>query len=422
MSLSTAKVKLDDLPSERFLSDPLRSRVSLNAQKVAAPAQRNVVARMLPGGRPAPPAPPPANGRPPPRSSRVSEDDEDEEDDDDDDGSDSSNNATRRRNGRRVLANRSRQPTNTSHGPFTIDAKTNVVSLTFGAGFRDLCGTVSKQAASVTIKFPDIVKSADSPELASKFASYDPTRAVPITVSVLGTSLGDNERHCVLEIYDACNKPLFSKFLQKTNSADASSAGGYPLFLLRPTGDNTIMLNAPALTAEHKSYWAFNLETLEKNTSDFRHPVSGEAFKIIRKNSKCAALMDYALSVKNTIIRPRLLENDNYTYAADKDLIQLPLDLFNRTVAAYKRKLATVQSTSFDLSSVRVCLKLLDLSRELDCVDPKNVSGVVAVRIEAHIALKPDNGQETDVSEYVSKTAITRGDTSDESDDDDEDL
>jgi hypothetical protein len=181
-----------------------------------------------------------------------------------------------------------------------------------------VCGSASKNAASVNIRFAEIVKSADNPEIANKLSSFDATRTVPISLRVLGTSLGDFEKHCAVEVYDAAGKPLFSKFVQKHNSADAAFTSGYPLFLLCKGGSNTIMFNPPALSNDHKNYWCFTMETLEKNTSSYVNPSTQEQFKIIKKNSRCAALLDYALSVKNRIIIPRLLENAAYQLPDDQ--------------------------------------------------------------------------------------------------------
>ena len=430
MSLRTTPIKLDELPSERYLANPLRAQTG--ARKTTLVGGHRIASRTLPTGGEllkrqgsAPKAPLPnsaaANGGAQNRLKGSSSEDEDDDgdDDDEDDESDEAGGEDRMTALRRRLQQTSGD--GGGLGPFSVAAKTNRCTLTFVAGFNNILGSFSKQAASVTIRFSDIVRAADDIEVSNKLASYDPTRTVPISLRVLGTSLGEMERFCALEIYDASGKPLFSKFVTKHNTSDLVIQSGYPLFMFYKGGNNTVMLNPPALTQEHRSFWSFNLDTLEKNTTTYTVPgPNGESFKLVKKDSLCAKLMDYALSVKNKIISPRLLENDKFFSADDKTILKIPFELYTKVVQAYKKKLAQVQSSSFDLSSMKVVLKVLDLAKENNLVDIKTISGHIALQVDAHIPRRSVLNEDAEnVKDYLKRTQVDKQDTSDEDSDDD---
>lgn len=430
MSLRTTSIRLDELPSERYLANPLRTQAG--ARKTTLVGGHRIASRTLPTGNEllkrqsssskAPPLPNSAAANAAARDrlkgSSSSDDDEEDVDNDDEDESETAG------EDRMTALRRRLQQTSGDGGglgPFSVAAKTNRCTLTFVAGFNNILGSFSKQAASVTIRFSDIVRAADNIEVSNKLASYDPTRTVPISLRVLGTSLGDMERFCALEVYDASGKPLFSKFVTKHNTSDLVIQSGYPLFMFNKGGNNTVMLNPPALTQEHRSFWSFNLDTLEKNTTTYTVPgPNGESFKLVKKDSLCAKLMDYALSVKNKIINPRLLENDKFFSADDKTILKIPLELYTKVVQAYKKKLAQVQSSSFDLSSIKVVLKILDLAKENNLVDIKTISGHVALQVEAHIPRRSDLNEDAEnVKDYLKRTQVDKAETSDEDSDDD---
>jgi len=174
-------------------------------------------------------------------------------------------------------------------------------------------------------------------------------------------------------------------------------AAGYPLFMYCPGAQNNIFFNPPELSADHKTYWTFTMETLEKNTSMFVNPSTGEQYVIIKKDSACAKLMQYALSERNDIVRnPWLLENPAYQNPNDPDNIRIPVDMYNKVKSAYRRKLGEIAATSFDLSSIRVVLKPLDLAKEMfveasrgsssaGVPNVNHIWGHVAIEVYAHI-------------------------------------
>ena len=293
---------------------------------------------------------------------------------------------------------RGRQPFDgpVASGPFAKVANTNRCSFQFVAGFKDINGALSKSSASVNIQFSEVLRHADTPE---SFTRLDPRRTIPIYVRVTGTSLSEDfQRVCALEVYDAAGKPMFSKFVHKHNNAESATTTGYPMFLYNKGGQNNIFFNPPELSADHKTYWTFTMETLEKNTSLFMNPTTGEQYVIIKKESGCAKLMQYALSDRNDIVRnPWLLENPAYQSPNDPDNIRLPVDMYNKVKAAYRKKLGEIAASSFDLSSVKVVLKPLELAKEMWAEQARlpqsgaavpNISqvwGHVAIEVYAHI-------------------------------------
>ncbi len=373
------RLVLDELPDDRFLKNPLRTREAAPALRVtAAPNAKTVATRVnsgLFGLRKS------GDAEVEPVGDNEDEDDEDEDHDD--------------------------QPGREGElGPFTLLSKTNKTKLVFVAGFKDMTGS-----ASVNIRFSDIVKAADNPEVAGRLNTFDPTRTVPISLRVLGTSLGEAEKHCALEVYDATGKPLFSRFVHKHHNSDAVYTSGYPLFLFAKGGSNMILFNPPALSNDHKNYWSFTMETLEKNTSSYVNPSTNEHFKIIKKNSRCAALLDYALSVKNRVVIPRLLQNPAYQLPDDPDNIRVPLDMYTKTRDAYRKKLSEIQSSSYDLSTIKVVLKPLELAKETKAFQPEAVAGHAVIEVVAHIPKKADlQDDQENIQEYMHRVSAVGGD------------
>jgi hypothetical protein len=276
-------------------------------------------------------------------------------------------------------------------GPFAKVANTNRCSFQFVAAFKDVNGALSKSSASVVIQFSEILRYADTPDSHSRL---DPRRTIPIYVRIVGTSLSEEfQRVCSLEVYDAAGKPMFSRFVHKANNTESAVATGYPLFLFHKGGQNNIFFNPPELSSDHKTYWTFTMETLEKNTSLFMNPSSGEKFVIIKKDSACAKLMQYALSERNDIVcNPPLLENPAYQNPNDPDNIRLPIEMYNKVKAAYRKKLGEIAATSFDMSSIKVVLKPLELAKEMWAEHTRSPLTVAAVpnisQVWGHVALE----------------------------------
>lgn len=393
MSLANRSIALDQLPDERIFN-PLRGRQGTRAARQAPPPQQRAAPE---------PAPAPrsglfsriANPAAQRASSQSLEAPEDGQSSESEDGEQAPASYSRRRQPAEP-----EQPV--ASGPFAKVANTNRCCFQFVAGFKDVSGSLSRSSASVTVQFSEVLRHADTPE---SYARLDPKRTIPIYVRVAGTSMSDEiRRMCTLEVYDAAGKPLFSKFVHKHNNAEGAIASGYPLFLFHAGGQNNIFFHPPELSAEHKTYWTFTMETLEKNTSMFVNPTTGEQFVIIKKDSGCAKLMQYALSERNDIVRnPWLLENPAYQNPNDPDNIRLPVDMYNKVKGAYRKKLGEIQATSFDLSSIKVVLKPLELAKEMHNEQQRSgavkhagvpnldhVWGHVAIEVYAHIPTGDD--------------------------------
>jgi hypothetical protein len=270
-------------------------------------------------------------------------------------------------------------------GPFVRVPKTSKVKMTAVAGFSDLAGALSSGASEVNIRWSDIVRATQEAGLAAKLSSYDPTKVVPISVRVLGTSLGSLQDHATLEIYDNSKpaKPLFTSWLNKHNSADAHHSTGFPLFMLG-RGRDRILIQPPQMTDAHSQYWHCDLGQLEQGTSDFVNPATGERYKIVRRDSRAAALLDYALSVRNRVVtNPRLLLNPSYVVQDSPELLRIPLKMFTDCRNAYASKLSEVNSQSYDFSNLKVHLKPLKLSKHM--FNGNNGVGHVALEIMAHV-------------------------------------
>jgi len=270
-------------------------------------------------------------------------------------------------------------------GPFVRVPKTSKVKMTAVAGFSDLAGALSSGASEVNIRWSDIVRATAESGLAAKLSGYDPTKVVPISVRVLGTSLGPLQDHAALEIYDNSKpaKPLFSSWMHKSNSADAHHSSGFPLFMLN-RGRDKVMIQPPQLTDAHSQYWHCDMSQLESGTSDFTNPATGERYKMVRRDSRAAALLDYALSVRNRVVtNPRLLLNPQYIMADSPELLRIPLKMFSDCRNAYAAKLADVNSQSYDFTQLKVHLKPLKLSKAM--FHGMNGAGHVAIEILCHM-------------------------------------
>jgi len=390
MSFSNQNIRLDQLPDQRIFN-PLRgNQKGRGSVKKSAPQQTGKQQQQQ---RPAG-----LFGRiaaPPPK--RVLDDLSDSADEDEL----SADEAPAARYAARPVGGNLLESTIAS-GPFAKVADTNQCSFQFIAAFKDVSGSLSKNSASVVIQFSEVLRHADTPN----FSKYDPRRTIPIYVRVAGTSLSDEHRRlCSLEVYDAAGKPLYSKHVHKHNNSEVATATGYPLFLFSQGAQNNILYHPPELSSDHKTYWTFTMETLEKNTSMFSNPTTGEQYVIIKKDSGCAKLMQYALSERNDIVRnPWLLENPAYQNPNDTDNIRLPVDLYNKVKSAYRKKLGEIAATSFDLSSIKVVLKPLELAKEMwneharspessaAVPNVNHVWGHVAIEVLAHIPSLEEEG------------------------------
>jgi len=154
MSLTSKSIALDQLPDQRIFN-PLRGKYQRRRGEDDAPVPppapqppqqppRGLFSRIAA----APPAPAPGT---PERDDASSSDGDDEEE----------QTQPRPRPGRAPVAT----------GPFAKVANTNQCQFQFVAGFKDISGSLSKNSASVTIQFSEVLRHADTPD---SFNKLDP--------------------------------------------------------------------------------------------------------------------------------------------------------------------------------------------------------------------------------------------------------
>ena len=265
-----------------------------------------------------------------------------------------------------------------SMGPFVHMPKTNKLKATLVVAFTDFASALNADGCVADVRWQDILKMANDAGLAQKLARFDPQKCVPISLSILGTNLGERESHCAVEVFDSSNppKPLYSTVGYKHSCDETSHVGGYPLFLLN-NGHRTIMHNPPKFTDELSAYWHINLSLLERGVESYRNPHTNERFRLVKRNSRAAAMLDYALSVKNNAVVPRLLSNKAYFLSDDPNLLKIPEKMYTDVYNAYKTKLETINGQSYNLSKLRFKLKPLALSRDYLRSHPLNHAHVM---------------------------------------------
>jgi hypothetical protein len=67
----------------------------------------------------------------------------------------------------------------------------------------------------------------------------------------------------------------------------------------------------------------------------------------VKRSSRAAAMLDYALSVKNNAVVPRLLANKAYFLSDDPNLLKIPEKMFTDVYTAYKTKLESINGQSY---------------------------------------------------------------------------
>jgi len=310
-------------------------------------------------------------------------------------------------------------------GPFVFSPKTNKLKLTMVAGFADVGSTLNGDGGVVDIRWADILKSANDAGLVNQLSRFDPHKCIPISLRILGTNLGDREPHMAIEVYDASTppKPLYSSCGYKHSTDETSHVAGYPLFLLS-SGQNMILHNPPKFTDELSAYWHLNLGLLERGVEQYRNPSTGDRFRLVKKNSRAAAMLDYALSVKNNAVVPRLLQNKSYCLSDDPSLLKIPEKMYQDVHSAYRTKLESINGQSYNLSKLRFKLKPLALSRDYIRSHPVGHAHAMFELI-THAPQVVDPNESDASYNWPAPMPMRRGaddDDDDEDDDDDDDL
>jgi len=240
-----------------------------------------------------------------------------------------------------------------SMNPVLVNNQSGVIKLTTNVGFTNMTCDTNCQNNVVNWNFHDVISAIPEYNLKNQMKMHDPSFAVPLSLKVLGTSLGDLENYFSLQVMDNSSpqRPLHSVTAFKLNSSDQVYSAGYPLYLMK-TGLNLVLLKSGEFNHEHLAYWSLNMDMLEKDISLIHMPGKTMENVIIKKDSQAAYMANYALSIKNQMVVPPLLENPAYTYAIDADYIMMPKNLYQDVKDAYKNKMDEVKEGSYDFSNI----------------------------------------------------------------------
>ena len=242
-----------------------------------------------------------------------------------------------------------------SMNPVSLNTRSGIIKMTTNLGFKNLTCQANCADNSVEWKFEDSIRSVPAGELQNAIRKYNPGFAVPLSMKVLGTSLGDLENYFALQVFDKSpsKKALHSVTGFKMNASDKVHLSGYPLYLMK-SGQNRVLLKSGTFNSEHLSYWSLNMNMLDDPEAVLKVSMPGKSYSdvLVRRDSQAARMANYALSVKNHVVTPPLLENPSFEYALDKDFIVMPSGLFNDVKEAYHNKFEQVKDESYDFSSI----------------------------------------------------------------------
>ena len=255
-----------------------------------------------------------------------------------------------------------------SMNPVLVNAQSGTVTLTTGLAFSKLSCEANCIENAVLWEFSDVMKaiSNDESELRNSIRKYNPAFAVPLSLRVLGNSLGKLQDSFALQAFDNSTPPraLHTVTAFKTNASDQVYGSGFPLFLLN-SGFDKVLLKSGAFNSEHLAYWSLNMEMLNKDVTTLQLGKAYQSSVIMEKTSQAAKMANYALSVKNGY--PPLLDGDGnvtqeYAYNDQGDtgnFLQMNSDVYEQVKVAYQTKFAEVKRDSYDLS--KITFKLVPL-------------------------------------------------------------
>lgn len=277
-----------------------------------------------------------------------------------------------------------------SMNPVLVNSQSGTMTMRINVGLSNLSCDANCDGNIVKWSFQDVIQSIPDGDLRNEVKKFNSQFAVPKSLKVLGTSLGEFENYFALQVFDNSTplRPLHTVTGFKVNSSDQVYGSGYPLYLLKH-GQNSVLLKSGTFNSEHLAYWSLNMDMLEHDVSLLHMPGKNTENVLIRKDSQAANMANYALSVKNSMVMPPLLENPAYTYAVDQDFIIMPKNLFSDVKEAYKNKFEEVKQGSYDLSSI--FFKLVPLpgvaKEKLEMID----NAYVSLEIVAHMGVDGSN-------------------------------
>jgi hypothetical protein len=287
-----------------------------------------------------------------------------------------------------------------SMNPVHLNSQSGVVKLTTNVGFTNLSCESHCAQNMAEWNFSDVMRAVQETDLRNQLSNYSPSFAVPVSLKVLGTSLGELENYFALQVYDNSPQPraLHSVTGFKLNSDGQMYKSGYPLYLLKH-GMNNVLLKSGTFNSEHLGYWSLNMDMLNQDVVNLHLPGKNTDSVLVRRDSQAANMLNYALSVKNQVITPPLLENEAFIYQMDREFLSVPAELYTDVKHAYEAKFDQVRSDSYDLSNIKFSLAPLPgvSADKLEAVD----QAFVSLEIVAHMGIDTKASSEGDVGPGV---------------------
>lgn len=247
------------------------------------------------------------------------------------------------------------------------------------------------------------------------------THSLPLSLRVsaarvMGVGGADFTHAFAFKMMDASPTPksVTSDFHFKCTDSLAAARVPYPLYLAADP-DTREALQAPfSLLDEHKQYWPVKLEHLYDGTSKYKDPQRDAEYVLMTKASKAAWLTHHAVSVRNQLV-PDFINNAQYTFPGNKDVAEVPMNLYLEVVNAYRKKLEEVEGKSYNLSHVVFSLEPLF---KLPANDPSTgrLHALVTIELVAHVPLAGAPGR---ASKLIARSRFGppgQGDDDDEED------
>ena len=249
------------------------------------------------------------------------------------------------------------------------------------------------------------IKKNNSP--LAKENGYSSSHCMPTGLRILAAHIGtetDLSSHFALTVKDGSKgspKIINTTQFYKSSGSTKGERTGYPLILAQ-NPETSSLLEAPRkLSEETMGYWPLRDIHFKQGVEDWTDPLTKAKYVIMPKIGVPARLAHYAVSDRNQIV-PDVLNNVAYTSRANKDLLEMPKQMWEEIVEAYKKKLNEVKSNSFDLDTVTFELAALPNSKQY--VATKDLVGYVTFEMTAIVAIAgtveyPDDEDEEEEEE-----------------------
>jgi hypothetical protein len=213
------------------------------------------------------------------------------------------------------------------------------------------------------------ISSSLTPSEAKVFKTLNFTHSSPLALKIVGAHVPSWAKFSSLLVSDSSKtpKPLHPSVVWRSSKSDRAVPSGFPLFWA--SSQPIITRETTKQNVENLSFWGAELSDIKTGVRHIDAPNEQDSTVIFADSSIAAAACNYALSQKNQIIKPPLLENPQYRYSKDAKYIELARSQFNHVTSAFERKFAEVRASVFDLSVLTFELSDIPDARSARCVD-----------------------------------------------------